>query len=69
MITVIATSLFIVCFLIIAFYAKKHLYVYEHEKSIKKELAIFDENLNKIDALNLKSNYNIGSGHLYENHK
>lgn len=68
MITIIITSLFIFCFLIIMFYVKKYLYVYEHEKSIKKELDIFDDNLNKINGLNLKSDYHIGSGHLYENH-
>jgi len=62
------TSLFVFCFLIIMCYAKKHLYVYEHEKTIKKELDLFDDNLNKINALNLKSDYHIGAGHLYENH-
>ena len=57
---------FLIIFLF-ALYAKKNLYIHEHEKSIRDELEAFDSNLQAIrNQLEQASDYKLGSGHLYE---
>lgn len=44
---------------------KKIVYANEHEASIGKEIEIFNNNFEDLDAIDLNSDYTLGSNHLY----
>lgn len=44
---------------------KRHLYVHEHEASIRKEIKKFDETIKSIDEITTKSDFTISKDHLY----
>ncbi|MDO6596896.1 hypothetical protein Q4512_08205 [Oceanihabitans sp. 2_MG-2023] len=65
MLTTICTIIFVVTVLVLGIFLKKTLYIHEHDASIEKELKLFDENLKKINDLDVSSNYKLGSNHIY----
>lgn len=65
MIDLLAPSISILVTIIFALKAKKYLYAYEHESSIKKELETFDANLETLKKVDLSNNYKISSNHIY----
>lgn len=62
----ILTMIFCITMIIIAFRVKSILYVDEHNQSIQNELNTFNDNFEKLNQIEELSNFNIGSGHLYE---
>ena len=62
---VICTTIFVVAFLVLAFFIKKDLYTYEHEADILGELDTFDKSITEINDLTNIPDYKLGSGHLY----
>ena len=62
----IFTLIYIVAFLFFAFRFKSILYVDEHNLSIQNGLNTFDENFKKIERIEDVSDFELGSGHLYE---
>ena len=62
---IICTTIFVVVFLVLAFFIKKDLYTYEHEADIIRELDTFDKSITKINDLTNIPDYKLGSGHLY----
>lgn len=62
---VICTTIFVVAFLVLAFFIKKDLYTYEHEADILRELDTFDKSITEINDLTNIPDYKLGSGHLY----
>ncbi len=66
MIEFIFTLLSFLLILILGKWAKRVLYVHEHEESINNELDTFNSNIQAIHQLEQKSDYTLGSGHIYE---
>ncbi|QRM90054.1 hypothetical protein FG167_12705 [Lacinutrix sp. WUR7] len=66
MMEIICTTIFVVAFLVLAFFIKKDLYCYEHESDIVRELDAFDKNITEINDLTNIPDYQLGSGHLYK---
>ncbi|MBQ0785882.1 MAG: hypothetical protein KBT69_00165 [Oceanihabitans sp.] len=62
---VICTTIFVLVFLVLAFFIKKDLYTYEHEADILSELDAFDKSITEINAITNIPDYKLGSGHLY----
>jgi len=62
---IICTTIFVVAFLVLAFFIKKDLYTYEHEADILQELDTFDKSITEINDLTNIPDYKLGSGHLY----
>jgi len=62
---IICTTIFVVVFLVLAFFIKKDLYTYEHEADIIRELDTFDKSITEINDLTNIPDYKLGSGHLY----
>lgn len=58
--------IFVLIVCVLCVFAKKTLYVNEHEKSIENELNSFKDNIKEIDHLHKLSDYKIGSDHLYK---
>lgn len=46
---------------------KKIVYANEYEAAIGKEIEIFDNNFKDLNAIDLNSDYTLGSNHLYGN--
>jgi hypothetical protein len=65
MLGIIYTVLSVSFTLFMSIIAKKHLYVYQHESSIKKELDTFENNLETLKKMDLSNNYVIGPNHIY----
>ena len=65
MITIFYVSISVALTVFMALKAKKHLYVHQHESSIKNELETFEKNLKGIKEIDLSNTYKIGSDHIY----
>jgi len=65
MIEIIYVTLSVTFTLVMGLVPKKHLYVHQHESSIRKELDTFEKNLDTLKNLDLSNNYKIGSNHIY----
>lgn len=65
MIIIICTTLSVTFTLFMGLLAKKHLYVHQHESSIRKELEIFEKNLETLKKIDLSNDYKIGTNHIY----
>ncbi|MDA9070094.1 hypothetical protein N8258_00280 [Algibacter sp.] len=66
MIEVIFTIIFVITVFVIGILAKRILYINEHVQSIENELYIFNDNFEAIKSIDKTSDFDLGSGHLYE---
>ncbi|WP_226540373.1 hypothetical protein [Neotamlana laminarinivorans] len=57
--------IFFAIFIPMVIIGKRHLYVHEHEASIRKEINKFDETIKTIDVITTKSDFTISKDHLY----
>jgi len=66
MIEVIFTIIFVIIVFVIGILSKRILYINEHVQSIENELYIFNDNFEVIKSTDKTSDFDLGSGHLYE---
>ena len=66
MIEVIFTIIFVIIVFVIVILSKRILYINEHVQSIENELYIFNDNFEAIKSIDKTSDFDLGSGHLYE---
>ena len=66
MIEMIFTIIFVIIVFVIGILAKRILYINEHVQSIENELYIFNDNFEAIKSIDKTSDFDLGSGHLYE---
>ena len=66
MIEMIFTIIFVIIVFVIGILSKRILYINEHVQSIENELYIFNDNFEVIKSTDKTSDFDLGSGHLYE---
>lgn len=66
MIEMIFTIIFVIIVFVIGILSKRILYINEHVQSIENELYIFNDNFEAIKSIDKTSDFDLGSGHLYE---
>jgi signal transduction histidine kinase len=65
MIEIIYVLVSVIFTLFMAVKSKKHLYVHQHESSIRKEIQTFENNLENTKEIDLLNNYKISLDHIY----
>ena len=66
MIEMIFTIIFVIIVFVIGILTKRILYINEHVQSIENELYIFNDNFETIKSIDKTSDFDLGSGHLYD---
>jgi len=66
MIEMIFTLIFVIIVFVIGILTKRILYINEHVQSIENELYIFNDNFETIKSIDKTSDFDLGSGHLYD---